>query len=71
MHALNFVAPTHAACAKTLLAHAQNTLKICLRMLSMRFEELFKSDKRYSNKTNVLNLANRLKRKHKKFKFLT
>jgi hypothetical protein len=38
---------------KVFLAHAQNELKICLRMLSMRLEELFKSDKRYSKGTDL------------------
>jgi hypothetical protein len=49
---LNFCS-THSACAKIFLDHAQNALKICLRMLSMHLEELFKSDKRYSKGTDL------------------
>jgi hypothetical protein len=45
---------THAfAYAKTFVAHAQNALKICLRLLSMRLEELFKSYERYSKGTDL------------------
>jgi hypothetical protein len=37
----------HSACAKTFLAHAQNAPKICLRLLSMRLEKLFKSESEF------------------------